>query len=373
MIKVMQISSDTNIGGAGKCILTYLKNDDKGRFENILVLPKGSKLKEEAEKIGVRIIEFDGSRDKSLEFSAIAKFKKLFLAEKPDIVHSHANMSARIGAKMAKVPKVVYTRHSFFEPSPRLTRGIGKAVNGFVNNHFADRIIAVAEAAKQNLTDTGVDPDKIEVVLNGVKAVDKLSENEKDDFRSRFDIGKEDFVVSIIARLVDIKGQDEFIRCAALVRQKHPNVKFVIAGTGPEEEAYKHLADEMELKDTVIFTGFLEDVTPLLNCTNLLANCSYGTEATSLSLLEGMSLGIPCVVTDYGGNRGVCHDGVNGFVVPVHDFSAMAEKINQIIADKELYQTLCENSLHLYQEAFTEEIMSKNIEKIYMEGFANEN
>ena len=42
MIKVMQISSDTNIGGAGKCILTYLKNDDKGRFENILVLPKGS-------------------------------------------------------------------------------------------------------------------------------------------------------------------------------------------------------------------------------------------------------------------------------------------------------------------------------------------
>ena len=78
MIKVMQISSDTNIGGAGKCILTYLKNDDKGRFENILVLPKGSKLKEEAEKIGVRIIEFDGSRDKSLEFSAIAKFKKLF-------------------------------------------------------------------------------------------------------------------------------------------------------------------------------------------------------------------------------------------------------------------------------------------------------
>lgn len=373
MIKVMQISSDTNIGGAGKCILTYLRNYDRKKFENILVLPRGSKLMEEARKIGVSIIEFDGSRDKSLEASAVRKFRKLFQQEKPDIVHSHANMSARIGARLARVPKIVYTRHSFFEPSPQLTKGIGKSINGFINNVFADRIIAVAEAAKKNLTDTGIDPDKIEVVLNGVKAVKKLPEEQKKTFRARFHIKKEDFVVSIIARLVDIKGQDEFIRCAGLVREKHPNVKFVIAGTGPEEETYRKLSEELRLHETVIFTGFLEDVTSLLNCTDLLANCSYGTEATSLSLLEGMSLGIPCVVTDYGGNRGVCHDGINGFVVPVHDYPAMAGRVDQIIADRVLYETLSKNALKLYHESFTEEIMSRNIEKIYMEGFTNEN
>ncbi len=110
--------------------------------------------------MNIPVIEVDGIADKSLDFAAVKKLRMIFKRERPDIVHTHASMSARIAAKQAGA-KVVYTRHSVFEPSKKISRGIGKVINGMINNHYADSIIAVAEAAKDNLTDTGVKESKI--------------------------------------------------------------------------------------------------------------------------------------------------------------------------------------------------------------------
>ena len=67
MIKVMHIISDTNIGGAGKDVITYCNNYNKKRFEIVVAVPKGSMLKEEIQKANVRVIELDGLKDKSLD------------------------------------------------------------------------------------------------------------------------------------------------------------------------------------------------------------------------------------------------------------------------------------------------------------------
>ena len=165
-IKVIEVSSDTNIGGAGKCLLTLLENFDYNTFDVKVVLPKNSLLKPHIDKMNIPVIEVDGIADKSLDFAAVKELRMIFKRERPDIVHTHASMSARIAAKQAGA-KVVYTRHSVFEPSKKISRGIGKVINGMINNHYADSIIAVAEAAKATLTDTGVKESKIKVILNG--------------------------------------------------------------------------------------------------------------------------------------------------------------------------------------------------------------
>ena len=178
MIKVIEVSSDSNIGGAGKCILTFLRTFDREKFDVCLVLPKGSLLKAEAEKYKIKIFEIEHLAEKSLDIKAISRLKKLFRRLQPDVVHTHASMSARIAAKLCGV-KIVYTRHSVFPPPKRISRGLGRKVNGFVNNHTADRIIAVAEAAKDNLTATGIDEQKISVILNGVDALAPMAEDKK--------------------------------------------------------------------------------------------------------------------------------------------------------------------------------------------------
>lgn len=364
MYKIIEVSSDTNIGGAGKCLLTLLSEYDRDKFDMTVVLPKNSLLKPHIDELGVKVIEVDGIADKSLDFKAVSTLKKLFKELKPDLVHTHASMSARFAARFAGA-KIVYTRHSVFPPSKKISRGIGKVINGAVNNYFSDAIIAVAEAAKENLTDTGVDEKKISVILNGVKGLDRVSEDEKKEIRKRFNVSEDEKVVSIVARLEDIKGHDYFIEAADIIKKKGRKAKFIIAGTGSYEEHLKQKVKNMGLDGTVLFTGFITDVDKLLNITDIQANASFGTEATSLALLEGMSLGVPAVVSDFGGNPGVIKTGKNGIVVPKQNSEALADGICKLLDDKAEYERMSRTSVEMFQNTFTAKAMTRNTERLY--------
>lgn len=364
MIRVVEVSSDTNIGGAGKCLITLAREYNREEFEMIVVLPKDSLLKPEIEQLGVQIYEVDGIAEKSLSWSSVKTLKKLFRHIKPDVVHTHASMAARIAARFAGA-KVVYTRHSVFPQPKKLTRPPGKWINGAINNYFSDAIIAVAEAAKENLTDTGVNPDKISVILNGVQPLTAAANEEKAQIRSRFGIGQDEKVISIVARLEDIKGHDYFIEAADLLKKKGYHAKFVIAGTGSYEAHLKQKAASMGLSDTVLFTGFISDVDKLMNITDIQANASFGTEATSLALLEGMSLGIPAVVSDFGGNPGVIKDGANGFVVPKQNSAALADGIERLLTDHARYEKVSRRAKEMFEEIFTAQAMTRKTEELY--------
>lgn len=76
-IKVIEVSSDTNIGGAGKCLLTLLENFDYNTFDVKVVLPKNSLLKPHIDKMNIPVIEVDGIADKSLDFAAVKKLRMI--------------------------------------------------------------------------------------------------------------------------------------------------------------------------------------------------------------------------------------------------------------------------------------------------------
>ncbi len=371
--KIVQISSDSNIGGAGKCILTFLRNYNREKFDVRIIIPKGSLLKPEIENLGVKYYEAEHIAEKSLSLKGIRELCKILKEIKPRIVHTHGAMSGRIAAKLIGA-RVVFTRHSVFPPSPKISKGIGKAINGFINNKTADEIIAVAEAAKDNLTDTGVGEKKITVVLNGVGKLSAYDEGRLQTVREQFGIKKGQRVAAIVARLNTVKGHKYFVEAAKLVCDRGIDAKFIIAGTGDEEANIKKQIKELNLENNVIMAGFMSDVEPLMNIMDIQINCSFGTEATSLSLLEGMSLGKPAVVTDFGGNPGVITDNINGFLVPVKNPELMAEKIVNLFRNEDLYKKMSKNCLEIYNEKFTEEIYTKNIEKIYekLEGNPNE-
>ena len=361
-MKIIEVSSDTNIGGAGRCLLVLLKEIDKSRFNVSVILPKNSLLKPKISELGIKIIEADIAPDKSLDFAAIREFMNIFKLETPDIVHTHASMSARIAAKLCGI-KVVYTRHSVFPPSKLISKGIGKLINGLINNIFADKIIAVAEAAKDNLTMTGVSENKIEVVLNGVYPLS--AECDKAELKKRFGVLEDEKVISIVARLEDIKGHDYFIEAADDLLKKGIKAKFFIAGTGSYENQLKEKVLALGRENDIVFTGFLTDVENLLRITDIQVNASYGTEATSLSLLEGMSLGIPAVVSDFGGNTGVISDGQNGIVVPIKNAEKIARALELLISDDWLYEKMSKGSKKIFSEKFTASIMTEKTEEIY--------
>ena len=365
MIKLTHIISDTNIGGAGKYLLAYLNNCDRNTFDISVIVPTNSRLIKEIEALGFKVISVDGMADKSFSTKAVNELIKVFKAEKPDIVHTHATLSGRIAARFAGVKTIVYTRHSVFEPKKYLTKGIGKCINGRVGGYLSDRIIAVAGAAKKNLTDTGIKDENIDVIYNGVDGLSEISDEQKAIAKKAFGISDDEFIIAIIARLELVKGHEYFIDAAGLVKKAGIKAKFVIAGTGTREEALRAYAREKGLDDVVLFTGFLNNVSSLMNIMDIQANASFGTEAASLSLLEGMSIGKPAVVSDFGGNPELIKDDLNGYVVPKQNAAALANAIIKLLSDENSRNKISKQSREVFENRFTSRIMTNNMESFY--------
>lgn len=368
MIKVVNVISDTNIGGAGKCLINFCKNYAKEKFEVVVILPKDSLLKEKLQDTGIRIIELDGLKDKSWDFKALFKLIKVLKQESPDILHTHSSVTARLAGKFLKDCKIVFTRHSVFPVKAWVKSLPGRCVYKFLNETLSDRIIAVAEAAKENLTDGGISPEKIDVVLNGVDKIEETTLEEKNKLKQKLNIQNDEFVVGILARLDKVKGHEYFIDAAKLILdEKKIKAKFLILGTGSEEEALKKKVKDLKLEKSIIFTGFVENVKDYINIFDIQVNCSYGTEATSLALLEGMSIGVPAVVTDYGGNSGVIKNGENGYLVPIKSPRDTADSIVRILTNEDLKKYMKKRCIEIYEEKFTVEKYARNIERIYSE------
>lgn len=364
MKKILHVISDSNIGGAGRYLLTYLQNCNTAEFDVGVVVPDNSKLKPGIEKLGFKIYEISGLAEKSFSKEAVGELKKIFNTVKPEIVHSHACLSARVAAKLCRVKAVFYTRHSVFPQSKVLTNPLGRLINGFVGGILSDAIIAVAGAAKQNLLDTGIADKKIRVIYNGVNPLNKATDEEKIQIRKSFGIDEGCKILSIIARLEEVKGHEYFIDAAKIVADKGYNTRFVIAGTGSREEALKQYASDKNVQN-VMFLGFVKNVQDLENITDIQINASFGTEAASLSLLEGMSIGVPAVVSDFGGNPELIKNDVNGFVVPKQNAEKLAEAIMHLLDDEELMTKLSEGAVNEFNTKFTASIMTANMEEFY--------
>lgn len=366
MKKVLHILTDTNIGGAGRLLVNYLHCFDREKFHIKVILPVRSDLKPLVEAEGYEVIETEHGRDKSFDMKAVGELKGIIRREKPDIVHTHSSFSGKLAAWLCGVKRRFYTRHCAFEMPKRLTTFPGKQLNGFINNTLATDIVAVAKAAADNLTETGVDQKKITVIINGVEPMRTTSAEEQAKLKESLGIGEGTFVCGISARLESYKGHRYLLDTVKEVTDTHPNTVFLIIGGGSEEEALKNRAAELGITDFVRFTGFVPDVAPYYNIMDLNLNCSIGTETSSLALSEGMSLRVPAVVSDFGGNPYMITNGVNGFVVPEKDSHAMAEAIVRIMDDSCLHERLKEGAYSQYLEKFTASAMTKQLENLYL-------
>ncbi len=359
MIKVIHVLSDMKIGGAGSWLLNLLGAADKERFDIKVVLPQGSLLIDKVRELGFEAIPVDGMKDKSFDAGAVSLLFNIFRREKPQIVHTHASLSARLAARMAGA-KIINTKHCI---DSRKT-GIKRLATSCINNFLSDSIIAVSAAVKQNVADNGVALDKISVIYGGISPVKELGAEEKSRVREHWGIAEEDIVVGIVARLAEVKGHKYFVEAAKIISRDNADVKFLIAGSGPKEQELKELVGHCGLADRVIFTGFVENVYEIFNIIDINVISSL-SEALCLSLIEGMCVGKPSVGTDTGGIPEVIKDGYNGYLVPAGDSSGLADAILKLVRDPLLRKTMGDKGREMAAQSFTAGAMARGIEELY--------
>lgn len=343
-MKIIEAISDMNIGGAGVLLATRLGTDKNMRDSTIVVLPEGSMLSRRLTDIGVGIIEVKGCKNRSFDVFAISKFIRIIKEINPDIVNCHGCLSFRIAAFLCSVPVRIYTRHCTFPQKKWQKNAFFRSIIGNLQMELSNGIIAVAEAAKSDLVDMGVSPKRIKVIINGVKGISVLSKDERSRIRSSLSIPEDAVVVGIFARLEEYKGHKDLIEAASILLSYSDAYRFLIVGGGSLEEKLKNICREKGIDDKFIFTGFVDDVTEYFNITDINVNCSHGTETSSLALSEGMSLGIPCIASDFGGNSYMVQDGINGYVYPAYDSHRLAVLIERSGNDAILRKRLSENA-----------------------------
>lgn len=94
-------------------------------------------------------------------------------------------------------------------------------------------------------------------------------------------------------------------------------------------------------------------------------NCSYGTEASSLSLIEGMSLGLATVASDYGGNPYQVEDGVTGLLFESGNAGQLRDRLVTLMDDPALLEQLRRQAKDTYEAKYTGAIFAANIEAVY--------
>lgn len=365
MIRVLNIISDTNIGGAGRVILNYLRYADHQQFETMVAIPRGSLLKASLEELGAKYYEVDGMADRSYHKDDVKVLERLIRDVKPDLVHTHGALSGRIAAKRCHVP-IVYSRHSAFPVPAKLKYPPGRWVNKFLNEYYSDHIIAVSPATRDNLTEGGISEKKITVVMNGVAPVEATSQEEKQRLKQELGIKEDTFVFGILARIEDYKGHLYLVEAAQeLKKRSKTDFRILIAGTGEFASTVAQAVKDSGVDDVVQMLGFRSDVGQLLNILDCQLNASYGTEATSLALLEGMSLGLPSIVSDYGGNPWLVKQEDNGLVFPTRNSMALADCMERLMKEPSLVQHMRQRASEVFYSRFTGEVFAENTQQVY--------
>ena len=172
-----------------------------------------------------------------------------------------------------------------------------------------------------------------------------------DNFRPQ-PIPKED-VFLFVGRLLRDKGIIEYMEAARIVKKKYPKIRIMILGpfdTNPT--AIKQHDLQPYIDDGLIeYLGQTKDVRPFLKQCSVFVLPSYH-EGTPKSVLEAMATKRPIITTDAPGCRETVKDGVNGFLVPVGDAEALAEKMIWMIEHRSEAEKMAERSLEICREKY---------------------
>ncbi len=362
-VKVLHVLTDKNIGGAGRWLLYYLKYHDRERFEVKVVLPKDSLLCPAVRALNVPVIALGQMQDKSFDRGAAKALVSLFRREQPDIVHTHASMTARLAARRAGVRRIFQTKHCMEGAAGRLPK---RLLRRAVNHRYSDRIIAVSKAVRRSMIAGGTSPRKIVTIYNGIDRIPIPTAEEKAAILAAYGGRVGEKAVGMVARLEEVKDHKTFLLAAQELLQRRQDVRFYIIGDGSLRDALEQEAQRLGIAEQVSFTGFVQEIERLEAALDI-AVITSKAEALCLSILESMIAGIPAIGTDSGGVAEVIADGENGYLIPVGDSHALALRLEELLADEEKRAQMGENAAKTAAETFLAEKMTRRIEKLYLE------
>jgi glycosyltransferase involved in cell wall biosynthesis len=269
----------------------------------------------------------------------------LFRKLRPHAVHATEVLPpALVAARLARVPRLLVTHHTPELPrrdnrAGRLWRRLGwLARPTVIYTSEADR--ARDGRSPSAVVRLGID---VERFASGTPVLDGA-------------------IVGNVARLAEQKGQRALLEAAPLVLERHPDVRFVIAGEGELREELEALA--APLGDRAVLLGARDDVPDLLASFAVFAFPSL-FEGLCLAVIEAQAAGVPVVATPVGGIRETVVEGETGWLVPPRDPSALAERISWVLEHRDEASRVAREARRRARASYSEATMVERTLALY--------
>ncbi len=362
MKRVLHITYDMGIGGTEQVINQLIRGMDKSEVDHRICCIEGAvgAIGQALQQDGINIDIF--TRQPGFDWSLIKGIRKLLKAYKIDILHCHQYTPWVYGwfAALGMQTKVIFTEHGRFYPDKH--RYKARLLNKLMAASTY-KITAISKATKAALVEYEFIPEhKIEVIYNGIEPLNS-SEQDKASARLELGITQHQRVIGTVARLDPIKNQRMLIEAFAMLAPDFPELVLLIVGDGPERGQLEQLSKDLRIIDRIIFTGFKSPATNYMALMELFLLPSL-SEGTSMTLLEAMSLGIPCIVSDVGGNPEVVAHNRNGLVVELTKDS-LKDAILQIINNPVLMQKMVNENQSVFMKKFCRQAMIYSMNTLY--------
>lgn len=391
MPRVLRIINRLNLGGPtfNVALLTrYLPSD----FTTKLVAGEKDHSEESSDFIVkdlgleyTKIAEMHRSIHPLKDWKAYRQLVKIIREFKPDIVHTHAAKAGTLGRLAAfqeKVPVVVHTFHghvfhSYFSPmKTRVFLGIER--------YLAKRssgIIAISDKQKSELVQKYrvCDLKKVRVIPLGFD-LSRFQEKQAEKrlaFREKYKIAEDEIAIGIIGRLVPVKNQAMFLKCAAALKNAcGGKLRFLLIGDGEDRMHLLQLAKELGLefnyfpenqeKSYVTFCSWIHEIDEVVAGLDIVTLASFN-EGTPVSLIEAQAGNRVVVSTNVGGIENVVDVDRSAFLVASGDLEAFTGKVKLLCEDAALRSQMSARGWELVRERFHYTRLIKDMDTYYRE------
>ncbi|WP_198305497.1 glycosyltransferase family 4 protein [Arcobacter vandammei] len=345
MKKILEICLSPDLGG----LELYMKNITK-YLNSPAVINKESKLKN----------IFDSEKIEYFELSKFGFFKlaKIIDKEQIDIIHLHwtKDIPTVVLAKILskRKPKIVQTRHM------HMTRFKSDFYHKFLYKNI-DMIIAVTNLVKEQL-EKFIPKDirpKIEISYIGANTPKFLSNEEKNSLKESLNI-KDEFIVCIVGRVEEAKGQHIVLEAVEKLRKKNINAKALVIGHYMDERYFEELKSKYS---NDIFTNFVSNPTDFMQ----IADCvvlATKKETFGLVLIEAMKCGICVLGSNSGGPLEIIDDKETGLLFESMNSNDLFEKLTFLVNNSEFKNKLALNGQNRANLFFDSEKQFEEIKDI---------
>jgi len=362
-MKIVYVIGGLGVGGAERQLLYLVER--VARLADVTVISlSGSDigLRPEFERLaGVRTVLCP--KRPGIDVMLVPRLAALLRRERPVIVHTYlrtAGYWGRVAACLAGVPIRIASERNL-----EIERGQFANLLDRILSSVTDRVVVNADAIRDYLVHIeGLDPEKIEIIRNGVPVSRTLSEFEAHIVRRGFGLSDFEYVVAFIGRLVPQKNPALFLAMAQAVVRSGLKCGFLLVGDGPLRTILADQTRTLGIQDAVRFTGVRNDVSRILGVIDLLVLTS-DWEGLPNVILEALAAGVPVVATRVGGVGEVLEDGVTGYIVPPRDLPTLIDRVLRVLSDREVRDRCGRRGRESTQSRFSISVMVDRTVALY--------